>query len=344
MGRDNEKVRSPIDAMWDWSYEVESPKLDELYVKAKRDQWNADVAIDWSTLVDPGGKILDGERMAFLKLGFFKKLDARQLEGFNAHYSAWILSQLLHGEQGALMVAGELVACAPDYEAKLYVGSQAMDEARHVEVFAKYIRRLDKIYPPQPTLKSILKDIIETPYWQAKMVGMQVILEGLALGTFINIRAATGCALLRSLLGYVTRDEARHVAFGNMYLTTQVARMHPDERAAVEDFACAATQKTVAMRRGMQGMAGFDQVLVDSGLDPSAFLASMQAEVAAGFKPYAMPGGVHTLKSLILPGIVRAGLVSDRVRPTYEAAGIKLFADTRVLEEFEGTGEVRASS
>ena len=271
MSRANEKMHSPIDASWDWSYAIGQEKIGDLYAKAKRDQWNADVAIDWSTPVDPGGKILDGERMAFLQLGFFKRLDKKKLEIFNAHYSAWILSQLLHGEQGALMVAGELVACAPDHEAKLYVGSQAMDEARHVEVFARYIRRLDKIYPPQPTLKSILKDIIETPYWQAKMVGMQVILEGLALGTFINVRAATGCELLRSLLGYVTKDEARHVAFGNVYLTTEVARMHPDERAAVEDFACAATQKTVAMRRGPEGMAGLDDVLVDSDLDPAEF-------------------------------------------------------------------------
>ena len=257
MSRANETMHSPIDASWDWSYSNEQERIGDLYTKAKRDQWNADVAIDWSTPVDPGGKILDGERMAFLKLAFFKRLDKKKLEIFNAHYSAWILSQLLHGEQGALMVAGELAACVPDYAAKLYVGSQAMDEARHVEVFARYIRRLDKIYPPQPTLKSILKDIIETPYWQAKMVGMQVILEGLALGTFINVRAATGCELLRSLLGYVTKDEARHVAFGNVYLTTEIARMHPDERAAVEDFACAATKKTVAMRRGPEGMTGF---------------------------------------------------------------------------------------
>jgi hypothetical protein len=337
---------SPLTATWDWSYGMRAlpqTKLEELYTKAKRDQWNADVAIDWTIPVDPGGRILDGERMAFLKLAFFQKLDKKKLEAFNAHYSAWILSQLLHGEQGALMVAGELVACAPDYEAKLYVGSQAMDEARHVEVFAKYIRRLDKIYPPQPTLKAILTDIMQAPHWQSKMVGMQVILEGLALGTFINVRAATGCALLRSLLGYVTRDEARHVAFGNIYLTTEVARMHADERAAVEDFACEATRKTVSLRRGNEGMAGFDEVLMDSGLDPADFIASLHAEVAAGFKLSATPGNVHTLKSLIVPGIVRAGLVSDRVRPAYEAAGIKLFADTRILEEFEDSGEVRAA-
>jgi hypothetical protein len=120
--------------------------------------------------------------------------------------------------------------------------------------------------------------------------------------------------------------------------------MHPDERVAVEDFACEATRKTVSMRRGMEAMAGFDQVLVDSGIDPTDFLAALHAEVAAGFKLSATPGTVHTVKSLILPGIVRAGLVSDRVRPTYEGAGIKLFSDTRVLEEFEDSGEVRASA
>jgi hypothetical protein len=335
-----EKTPSPLEAIWDWSYLVDQSRLHELYVKAKRDQWNADVALDWDLPVDPGGKILDAERMAFLQLAFFKRLDARTLETFNAHYSAWILSQLLHGEQGALMVAGELVAAVPHYEAKLYVASQAMDEARHVEVFGRYIRKLDKIYPVQPVLKSLLFDIMQTPHWQAKMVGMQVILEGLALGTFLNVKAATGCALLRSLLTYVTKDEARHVAFGSIYLTTEIARMHPDDRAAVEDFACTGMKKMVSMRRGMEGMAGFEEVLVESGLDPADFLKALQSEVAAGFQLSATPGNVHTVKSLVMPGIVRAGLVSDRIRPRYEEAGIKLFADTRVLEHFEDSGEV----
>src|SRR5258706_9788945 len=169
---------SPLDVIWDWSYAIEQERLDELYKKAKRDQWNADVEIDWSLAVDPAGKILDPERMAFLQLGYFKKFSKSQMDAFNAHYSAWILSNLLHGEQGALMVAGELVAAVPDYEAKLYAASQAMDEARHVEVFSRYIRKLDKIYPVQPTLKAILFEIMSTPHWQAKLVGMQVILEG----------------------------------------------------------------------------------------------------------------------------------------------------------------------
>jgi hypothetical protein len=335
-----EAMPSPLDVIWDWAYVIEQTKLEDLYRKAKRDQWNADVEIDWTQPVDPAGKILDPERMAFLQLRFFERLSRAQRDEFNAHYSAWILSQLLHGEQGALMVAGELVAAVPDYEAKLYAATQAMDEARHVEVFGRYIRKLDKIYPVQPVLKSILRDIMETPHWQAKTVGMQVILEGLALGTFINVRAATGCDLLRQVLGYVTKDEARHVAFGNVYLTSSIAKMSEDERREVEDFALNVTKKAVAMRRGMEGFSGLDNVLREVNIDPDDFVRAVLAEVKAGFQLQATPGSVHTFKGIILPGIVRAGLVTDRVRPAYQNAEIKLFSDTTLLEEFERTGEL----
>jgi hypothetical protein len=327
--------------VWDWSYEIDQLRLEELYKKAKRDQWNADVAIDWGRPVDPGGKILDPERMSILKLKFFKRFGAKQMEGLNARYSAWILSQLLHGEQGALMVAADLVSVVPDYEAKLYVASQVMDEARHVEVFARYIRKLDRIYPVQPVLRSILDDIMQTPYWQAKTVGMQVILEGLALGTFINVRAATGCDLLRELLAYVTKDEARHVAFGNIYLTDAIAAMHPDDRAVVEDFALACTRKLVAMRRGVEGFKGFDAVLEESGIDPQEFIKEIVREVREeGFQLSSTPGSVHTFKSIVMPGIARAGLVSDRVRPGYEEAQIKVFTDSALLRELEDRGDV----
>jgi hypothetical protein len=336
-----EAMASPLELIWDWAYAIEHEKLDELYKKAKRDQWNADVEIDWSQPVDPAGKILDEERTAFLRLKFFQRFGKSQREEFNAHYSAWILSQLLHGEQGALMVAGELIAAVPDYEAKLYAASQGMDEARHAEVFGRYIRKLDKIYPVQPTLKAILREIMETPFWQAKTVGMQVILEGLALGTFINVRASTGCDLLRQILAYVTKDEARHVAFGNLYLKTAIADMDAEARREVEDFALRVTKRAVAMRRGMEGLEGFDAVLRECGIDPADFVRSMVEEVRGGFQLNSTPGSVHTFKGLILPGIVRAGLVSDRVRPAYEQADIKLFSDTSLLEQFEETGEIR---
>jgi hypothetical protein len=335
-----ETMAAPLEVVWNWGYAIGAERLEALYAKAKREQWNADEQLDWSLPVDPGGRILDEQRMAILQMKFLQKFSASQREVFNAHYSAWILSQLLHGEQGALMVAGELIASVPDYEAKLYVASQAMDEARHVEVFGRYIRKLDRIYPAQPILRSILDDIVMAAHWQSKTVGMQVILEGLALGTFINVAAATGCELLRELLRYVTKDEARHVAFGSMYLTQAVADMHPDDRAEVEDFALATTKKIVAMRRGMEGFGGFDEVLRDSDIDPDDFLQALQPEVAEGLKLSSTPGSVHTFRGLIMPGIVRSGLVSERVRPAYDDANIRVFDDAAVLERFEQTGMV----
>lgn len=337
-----ESLDSPLELIWNWSYEIGQLKLEDLYKKAKREQWNADVQLDWEQPVDPAGKILDEQRSPFRSMKFFQRLSRTQRDAFNAHNSAHILSQILHGEQGALMVAGELVAAVPDYEAKLYAASQAMDEARHVEVFERYIRKLDSVYPITKPLRSILTMILEAKHWQSKTVGMQVILEGLALGTFVNVRAATSCDLLRDLMTYVTRDEARHVAFGNLYLTEKIRDMHPDDRAEVEDFALDMTRRFVAMRRGPEGMQGFDQVLIDSDIDPDDFLANLRQEAAEGFRFQGAPGSVHSFRSLIMPGIVRAGLVSDRVRPEYEAAQIKLFDDVSLLEELEDRGAIGA--
>jgi hypothetical protein len=339
MGEQNRTTMdSPLELIWDWSYDIADPKLEALYKKGKREQWDSDTEIDWDLPVDPGGKVLDEAQMSFLQLAFFKRLSGAQREQFNAHYSAYILSQILHGEQGALMVAGQLTNAVPDHDAKLYVASQAMDEARHVEVFARYIRKLDKIYPVTPPLQRILKLILTAPSWEAKTVGMQVILEGLALASFINVRAATGCALLREALGYVARDEARHVAFGSMYLTHSIGKLHADDRAEVEDFALDMTKRFVSWRRGPEGMEGFDQVLMDTGIDPMDFMKSLHEEIAGGFKLNATPGSVHGFRGIIMPGLIRAGLVSDRVRPGYEEANIKLFDDMSLLDSIEQDG------
>ena len=174
----------------------------------------------------------------------------------------------------------------PDYEAKLYVASQAMDEARHVEVFARYIRKLDKIYPVQPGLGRARRHHGDAPHWQSKMVGMQVILEGLALGTFINVRGRHGlraAALAPRLRDARTRRATSPSATSTS--PTEIARMHADDRAAVEDFACETMKKMVAMRRGMEGMAGFEDVLVESGIDRGGLpRRRCSAEVAAGFQ------------------------------------------------------------
>ena len=133
-----------------------------------------------------------------------------------------MLSNFLHGEQGALMVAAQLVNAVPHMDGKFYAATQTLDEARHVEVFAAYIRKLDEVYPIAPGLKQLLDNVLAADDWKKKAVGMQVVAEGLALYSFRDMRNQTEEPLLKKLLTYVSRDEARHTGYGVKYLSAVV--------------------------------------------------------------------------------------------------------------------------
>ena len=157
---------------------------------------------------------------------------------FDRHSTAELMSQFLHGEQGALLVASQLASCAPTYNAKLYAASQTFDEARHVEVFNKYLQ--DKIgihYPINPSLKLLLDKILTDERWDLKFIGMQIIIEGLALAAFQMLKAITKDPLLKQLLHYVVRDEARHVTFGINYLEDYLKTLSKEELNERAQFA-----------------------------------------------------------------------------------------------------------
>jgi hypothetical protein len=137
-----EVLRTPMEIAWQFDYEISIEKLRNLYSKAKRFQWDAERDLDWDQELDAGKPIVDEDRFAFDRIPFFRKLSDSQRERFRAHNSAHLLSQFLHGEQGALMTAAALTHAVPDYEAKLYAATQTMDEARHVEVYQKYVDKL----------------------------------------------------------------------------------------------------------------------------------------------------------------------------------------------------------
>ena len=144
----------------------------------------------------------------------------------------------MHGEQGALLVTSQLVSCAPTYDAKLYAASQTFDEARHVEVFAQYLN--DKVgirYPINDSLKLLLDKILTDPRWDLKFIGMQIIVEGLALAAFNTMKMVSKDALLRDIVHLVIRDEARHVTFGVNYLEDFVKSLSDQEREERAQFA-----------------------------------------------------------------------------------------------------------
>ncbi|MDX1648773.1 MAG: ferritin-like domain-containing protein, partial [Myxococcota bacterium] len=229
--------RTPMEICWQFDYAIDIDKLRNLYAKSKRQQWDAARDIDWSLEVDPSKPIIDDERFGLSRIPFVQRLSKGQQETFRAHVGAQRLSQFLHGEQGALMTAAALTHAVPDYEGKLYAATQTMDEARHVEVFEGYVRKLALVYPISPFLKELIDTTLKADHWVKIAIGMNMIVEGLALGAFHNMRKATSCALLRSIVEGVLRDESRHVAFGNVYVSHTLAEMHPDDREDVAQFA-----------------------------------------------------------------------------------------------------------
>ncbi|MDH4169671.1 MAG: ferritin-like domain-containing protein [Acidimicrobiia bacterium] len=220
-------VADNSDAIFTWNYHKgERPKLEKLYEKAKTSQWNAETDLDWSIDVDPlqiSTEIYERDKDIPQPVDLTgtgaEKWEKDEWINFGMESSAWALSQFLHGEQGALLATAKIVETVPFYDAKLYASTQVMDEARHVEVFAKYLdTKLENSYPVNAHLRLLLDDIINDSRWDMTYLGMQIMVEGLALAAFVFMHQMTTEPLLKKLLRYVMSDEARHVAFGVLSL------------------------------------------------------------------------------------------------------------------------------
>ena len=334
-------LSAPMEICWQFDYAIGIEKLQSLYSKAKRDQWNAEQDLDWSLEIDPSKPIVDEARFGFDNIPFVRKLDDRRREAFTANIAAYRLSQFLHGEQGALMTAAALTHAVPDYEGKLYAATQTMDEARHVEAFEKYVRKLAKVYPMSPGLKNLIDATLTSGHWVKIAIGMNMVVEGLALGAFHNMRRQTNCPLLRRLVELVLRDEARHVAFGNVYVTRAIADMHPDDREDVAEFAFEAIHGMMANTGGPRGVGkrlpdpGFRLALEEADIDPHEFALGMKEANEMGIRPDQAPDSIHAYEDLMMPALVRVGAVTERSRELYREADIPVYEDTRVLESLE---------
>jgi hypothetical protein len=237
------------------------------------------------------------------------------------------------------MTAATLTHAVPDYEGKLYSATQTMDEARHVEVFERYIRKLAIVYPMGKTLKELIDMTLTADHWVKIAIGMNMVVEGLALGAFQNMRKSTGCPLLRAIVEGVLRDEARHVAFGNVYVAQAISQMHPDEREDVADFAFEAIAALRSRPGGGSAPIAFDpgfvQVLQAVGIDPLDFMRGVAEARAQGTRVQPPVDQVHAYRDLMMPALVRVGVVTERVRSRYAQAGIKVYEDQTVLRAME---------
>ena len=238
-------VRGGGDTIFTWDYSLARPQLRKLYEKAKTGQWNGSTDLDWNTSVDiektiTADQLLIGSGIdpsLYANTPLAKWNDKEWLE-FGIESRRWTLSQFLHGEQGALICTAKIVETVPWYDAKLYASTQVMDEARHVEVFARYLdEKMGGMYPVNAHLKMLLDDIIKDNRWDMTYLGMQIMIEGLALAAFGYLHELTGEPLLKKLLRYVMSDEARHVAFGVLSLKEAYEDMTDAEIKDRQEFA-----------------------------------------------------------------------------------------------------------
>ena len=238
-------VKNNADSIFTWDYSLQRPALRKLYEKAKTGQWNATTDLDWSIDVDVEKSVLEDQALigtgvdASMYIGTpVQKWGDKEWLEFGVQSRNWSLSQFMHGEQGALICTAKIVETVPWYDAKLYASTQVVDEARHVEVFARYLEeKLGGEFQVNAHLRMLLDDIVNDSRWDMTYLGMQVMVEGLALAAFGFMHQFTNEPLLKKLLRYVMSDEARHVAFGVLSLKECYDQMSDAEMKDRQEFA-----------------------------------------------------------------------------------------------------------
>ncbi|MFG1674500.1 ferritin-like domain-containing protein [Micromonospora sp. NPDC049282] len=312
-------VTTPVPARLTWRYESEMPRVLALYERAKSAQWNATTDVDWSIPV-PFGKPLPDDS-AFAMASFeASPLAARgrpMWDTFRWELQSWMVSQFLHGEQGALVVAARLVEVVPDLDSKYYAASQAADEARHVEAFSRYLReKVPEPYPINPALAELLEDLLSDARWDITALGMQIIVEALAMAAFRLANSTFHDRLICDITRLVARDEARHVSFGVLSLEGIYAEMTSAERADREEMVL---ESASLMRRRFLLEDVWDRIEVDraEGVDFAAHNELMIKYRQAIF-------------ARVVTALANIGLLTPRVRSGLERLDLIGFADRSI--------------
>ncbi|MCB9372083.1 MAG: ferritin-like domain-containing protein [Microthrixaceae bacterium] len=329
-------VKDNADCIFTWDYEKgRRPALNKLYEKAKSAQWNGETDLPWDTEVDQEALVMaNAEANASSMFAgtvdlagtVFERWDEQQWIQLGVESQNWMLSQFMHGEQGALVCTAKIVETVPWIDAKYYASTQVMDEARHVEVFAKYLDdKLSGHYPINAHLKMLLDDIIEDSRWDMTYLGMQIMVEGLALAAFGFIHAMTQEPLLKQLLRYVMSDEARHVAFGVLSLKEYYEGLDADEIRERQEFAFEAA---VRMRDRLLQQEVWERLGIDSKEAVQAVMLSPERQLFQ-----------QMLFSKIVPNCKKLGLLDAGdgwLRQKFGEIGVIQFEDwTDTGDEYE---------
>jgi hypothetical protein len=311
---DIETILTTFDTNYAWNYGTVKEGLRDLYEKAKREQWNGTVQLAWDTQVDPQSEIIPTVYNPLEDYAPYKKLNEKQVKEFRHATISLQLSQFMHGEQGALIVASQLAGAVPWMDAKYYAATQTMDEARHVEVFSRYLReKLEWQWPINPNLKQLLDIIIRDSRWDLKYLGMQILVEGLAMAAFAQMYQMAVEPLVRDVVHYVMKDESRHVAFGVISLKGFYDHMGDTEKREREEFVLEVCE---LMRDRLVG----EEISQHFGW-PSQEVRQvvLDSPIMKMFR--------QSLFARVVPNIKKLGLLSPRVRKGFEQLEIIQFED-----------------
>lgn len=255
-----------VPATFDNNFAVRDQDMRNLYEKAKRDQWNASTDIRWDKDFDPEKGILPEGLIDIYGTKYWERLNRKEQLELNRHFSAWRISQLMYGEQFAMLVCSQLVNILPTLDSKFFMATQVVDEARHAEVLSRYVlEKLGVAYPLTSSLKNLFDQILEMPQWYLKTVGTQLVAETLAVSLFRMFEQHSPDPLISSICKRVLADESRHMGFGMLSLPEQMQELSEKERDEVEDFACEAAAGLLGGQfpREAYEAVGFNKAEVD---------------------------------------------------------------------------------
>jgi hypothetical protein len=310
-------IESPATTVFDWGYQGGREQLLRLYDKGTRRQWIGSDRIDWSTEIDPDNPAgMPDEIVPIFGTKWWDAMSASERGQVKRHLEAWRFSQFMHGEQGALICTAKIVQTVPDVDSKFYAATQVIDEARHVEVYSRYLHdKIGLVYPLNANLRSLLDDVISDSRWDMTYLGMQVLIEGLALAAFALIRNQAQDPLAKAINAYVMQDEARHVMFGRLALRDYYPQLTQAERDEREEFCVDACYR---MRDRFLG----EEVWATLELPPEVAEYVDKSELQRTFRGFLFMRIVPILKDI--------GLWGDKIQKAFADMGVLGFADSDI--------------
>jgi hypothetical protein len=313
------QVISDHPVTFDFTYQNKgNEKFRELYTKGTKNQWRKE-DLDWSISVDHEDdtkKLFPDTLLPMYHEDYFRTADKRHKQRVSHATISWLLSQFLHGEQGALFAASQTIEAVPWIDGKLYGSTQVLDEARHMDVFETYIKdKCEKLYKINDNLFTIIHALASDPEWDIKFLGMQIMVEGLALGAFSLLYRNTKEPLLTDLLKRVIADEARHVHYGvtalKDFYTKEVSESFRRER---EDWAY---EVAVMLRNRFFFLEVYDEFYGHKVSKDAWIKMILRSDVMAEFRT--------SLFSRLIPNLRDIGLLTDRIKPKYAELGVLKF-------------------